>query len=198
MNTHCRPKSKAARWTADVVLFTKETGVLSVLVVERAKEPYRAALALPGGFVEPGERPVDAAARELCEETGVLLAADRLQRFGCYGRPGRDPRGPVVSVAHHGYLPGAPPVVGGDDASRAAWVGLPELFAIEELAFDHRDIIGDAVFRRFGWRMPVSVDKGATSPGGGDGRNPAGRGLPGDLRVAPSVVPSEPGNPSHR
>ncbi|AOS63777.1 NUDIX domain-containing protein [Actinoalloteichus hymeniacidonis] len=168
MGTHGQQELKATKHTADVVLFTKRTGVLSVLVVERAKDPYRGALALPGGFVETGERAIDAAVRELAEETGIRLGADRLHRFGCYGRPGRDPRGPVVSVAYHGYLPGAPPVVGGDDADRAAWIGLPELFAIEVVAFDHRDIVRDAVFRRFGWRMPTEGGGKVASSGASD------------------------------
>ncbi|WP_083828327.1 MULTISPECIES: NUDIX domain-containing protein [Protofrankia] len=42
----------------------KRDGVLSVLAVERAKEPFHAALALPGGLVEPGERAPETAVRE--------------------------------------------------------------------------------------------------------------------------------------
>lgn len=41
-----------------------------ILVLERAKEPARGSLCLPGGFVEPGERAEDAALRECREEIG--------------------------------------------------------------------------------------------------------------------------------
>ncbi|SHG82893.1 NUDIX domain-containing protein [Streptoalloteichus hindustanus] len=144
------------RFAVDAVLFTKLGGVLSVLVVKRAKEPFRTAVALPGGFVEPGERAADAAVRELAEEAGIVVRRDRLRRLGCYRRPGRDPRGQVVSVAYHGYVSGAPPVVGGSDACAARWLAVAELQSADiRVAFDHRDIVSDAVFRRFGWRPSV-------------------------------------------
>jgi len=47
----------------------------AVLLVQRAKGIYRGHWSLPGGAVELGETAVEAARRELCEETG-LLASD--------------------------------------------------------------------------------------------------------------------------
>jgi 8-oxo-dGTP diphosphatase len=139
--------------TADVVLFTKRDGVLAVLVVERAKEPFRGALALPGGFVEPGERAADAAARELAEEAGIVVRRDRLRRFGFYRKRGRDPRGAVESVAFHAYLAGAPEVTGGGDARAARWVTLAEFFGSDTVvAFDHREIVAGAITHRFGFQ----------------------------------------------
>lgn len=42
-----------------------------VLLIRRAKSPYKGRWSLPGGHIEPGERAEEAALRELKEETGV-------------------------------------------------------------------------------------------------------------------------------
>ena len=182
--------------TVDVVLFTKVNGALSVLMVERGKEPFRSTLALPGGFVESGERALDAAVRELAEETGVGVPARCLRRFGSYGRPGRDPRGQVTSVAFHGYVAGAPEVSGGDDASAARWVALADFLSSElDVAFDHRDIVRDAVIRRFGWRCRTSAQADAASPDAADPPARGGREPPAGRRGEWSVLRSGPGSP---
>jgi ADP-ribose pyrophosphatase YjhB (NUDIX family) len=43
----------------------------SVLIVERGKGALPGTWSLPGGHIEPGERALEAAARELFEETGL-------------------------------------------------------------------------------------------------------------------------------
>jgi len=87
--------------TVDVALIAT-TPPSSVLLIERAHDPFAGAWALPGGFVEQGERVRDAALRELAEETSV--SADELTLLGVYDTPGRDPRGPTVSVTYLGLL----------------------------------------------------------------------------------------------
>ena len=42
-----------------------------VLLIRRGRPPRQSEWSLPGGRIEPGERAVDAALRELLEETGV-------------------------------------------------------------------------------------------------------------------------------
>jgi NAD+ diphosphatase len=54
----------------------------SVLMVERAKSPGQGLLALPGGFVDPGERAEETAVRECREETG--LEASNLEFVGSW------------------------------------------------------------------------------------------------------------------
>jgi 8-oxo-dGTP diphosphatase len=112
----------------------------SVLLIERGNDPFAGSWALPGGFVDGDEGVVAAAARELREETA--LAAGALQLLGVYDTPGRDPRGPTVSVVHLMRTAEELDATGGDDAADARWWALSEL---PELAFDHAVVIEDAV-----------------------------------------------------
>lgn len=137
--------------TVDAVLLTIIEDSLAALLVRRGTEPFRGSYALPGGFVQPEETLLAAAARELREETGAQ--GMHLEQLGTYGDPGRDPRMRVVSVAHLALIPNPPQVQGGSDAASAEWVPvatfldatLPEDPSL--LAFDHRQILRDGVER---------------------------------------------------
>lgn len=124
--------------TVDCVVFDAEG---RLLLIRRGNPPFEGRHALPGGFVDLGERVEDAAARELAEETGIEAWPERL--IGVYSDPGRDPRGHVVSVAFLFRLPPrAPAPRGGDDAAAAAFhADWREL----DLAFDHAAILKDAL-----------------------------------------------------
>ena len=121
----------------DVAIVVFADQQLQVLLVERGRPPFVGAWALPGGFVEPGESPATAAARETLEETGIRRL--RLVQVGAFGDPGRDPRGWVVSVAFlaltraHRLAPRA-----GDDARAVKFFPLRRL---PPLAFDHDQIL---------------------------------------------------------
>lgn len=84
--------------TVDVVVLSAEGGTQRVLLIRRGNPPFAGGWALPGGFVEEGERVAEAAPRELTEETG--LRADALELLGVYDTPERDPRGWTVSVVY--------------------------------------------------------------------------------------------------
>ena len=133
--------------TVDIVLMTVVDRELRVLLIRRGREPFKDAWALPGGFVEPEEDLADAAARELLEETGLHHDRGRLQQLGAYGNPTRDPRMRVVSVAYWTVVPRlveAPR--GGSDALDARLIPVADIRGDRiTLAFDHRQIIDDAV-----------------------------------------------------
>jgi 8-oxo-dGTP diphosphatase len=137
--------------TVDIVLLTVRQGRLSVLLVRRQHDPFAGAWALPGGFVDPDEDIEVAATRELAEETGLdhLPEGIHLEQLRTYGRPGRDPRGRTVSVAHLGLLPDQPTVKGGDDAAEARFWPIEDLVGEDapRLAFDHDEILREGVER---------------------------------------------------
>ena len=122
-----------------------------VLMVERKARPGRGLMALPGGFVGPYERLMDACLRELREETRLKIPAPVLQgsikHQMVFDDPYRSERGRTVTHAFYIELkPDSqlPKVKGGDDARHARWVPLAELdpaqiyedhyFIIKELA----------------------------------------------------------------
>ena len=58
-----------------------------VLLLRRAGTGFFDGLySLPGGHVEPGEALLEAAVREMCEETGLCLHADALEYVGVVHR----------------------------------------------------------------------------------------------------------------
>ncbi len=110
----------------------------SVLLIRRRNPPFAGCYALPGGFVDYGERVEAAVAREVQEETGLAVAVDRL--VGVYSAPDRDPRGHTVSVAYLVHRVGGT-LAGADDADDARFFRFD---ALPPLAFDHAQILADA------------------------------------------------------
>ncbi|GAA0452375.1 NUDIX hydrolase [Actinoplanes capillaceus] len=133
----------------DLVIFTLRESRLQVLLVERGVDPFRGALALPGGFLAHAEEDLLATAhRELAEEAGFAADQLHLEQLGVYGTPGRDPRGRVVSVAYLAITPRLPEPVAGTDASDAWWIPTDRALSPDtKLAFDHRRIVADGVER---------------------------------------------------
>lgn len=127
--------------TTDVVAFTLVDNVPHFLLIQRANDPGKGQWAFPGGFVDKDEDLMEAAMRELREETG--LAGVPLHQFHAFGEPGRDPRGHTVSVA---YCCVAPPskqaIEAADDAADARWFPLSDP---PSLAFDHDHILEKAL-----------------------------------------------------
>lgn len=100
-----------------------------LLLVQRGHDPEAGRWTLPGGRVEAGESPADAAAREVAEETGLVVAVGRewLVLSRPTGQAGPDGTDTVFEI--HDFV--AEPVGGslraGDDAADAGWFTPAEL-----------------------------------------------------------------------
>lgn len=132
-----------AALTVDCVVFGFDGGELQVLLIRRGLEPFRDRWALPGGFVRVEETLVDAARRELEEETGLREVF--LEQLYTFGSVKRDPRERVVSVAYYALTkPADHTTAAATDAAEAKWFTVS---AIPPLAFDHADILATALTR---------------------------------------------------
>ena len=80
------------------------------------------------------------AIRELEEETGQKVS--EVHQIGAYSKVDRDPRGRTVTVAYLAIVDAPMAVSGQDDAAKAQWFPLT---ALPELAFDHEEIMKDAI-----------------------------------------------------
>lgn len=126
-----------------------------VLVVRRKVRPGQGLIALPGGYVGQQERVEDAMLRELREETGLKVPKPVLEgsitATAVFDAPGRSLRGRVITHAFLIQLKAGPlPAVrGGDDAEKAFWMPLAEIYSQEEAFFeDHVQIIQHFVSRQ--------------------------------------------------
>ena len=126
--------------TTDIVIFTIRDGQLKLLLIKRGGEPYQGRWALPGGFVEMDEDLETSARRELEEETGV--SGVYLEQLYTFGRPDRDPRERVITVAYYALIPSDQVrLQAATDAEAVGWFAFEELPA---LAFDHDEIVAMA------------------------------------------------------
>jgi 8-oxo-dGTP diphosphatase len=145
--------------TVDLAVFTVIERRLDVLLVRRNEHPFKGRWALPGGFVRVKNDPADqgedlaaAARRELFEETGLSHSASAsvfLEQVGAFGRPGRDPRMRVISVAYYALVRPTlvPAIRAGGDVSHVRWAEVADPTPGSDMAFDHAEILAAALDR---------------------------------------------------
>lgn len=144
-----------------------------ILLIERSKDTIACPgqLALPGGFIDSTakknemwntgktEEPMDAAIRELAEETNLILPENTiLNIIGVYQGNQRDPRDNTISWSmSHAFMYQISTemfekqknnIKGMDDAVNAAWYDIDDIKNMN-LAFDHNIIINDMIKKYF-------------------------------------------------
>ena len=122
--------------TVDIFIFDENQ---NFILIKRKNNPYKNHWALPGGFVDYGERVEDAAIREALEETSINVKLDKL--IGVYSDPLRDPRGHTVSIAFSAK--GNMEEMNADDDACDINIFTKEDLKNINLAFDHDKIIND-------------------------------------------------------
>lgn len=116
---------------------------ISILLIKRKFEPFQKFWALPGGLVKDEESLEDAVRRELKEEAGIDV--NYLEQLYSFGKPDRDPRNRVISVAYFGLVRPADYQLSAEtDAEDVAWFSIKKL---PRLAFDHKAILDMAIKR---------------------------------------------------
>lgn len=124
--------------TLDAVVKTAD----HVLLIQRAIYPGKGLWAIPGGFLEPRERLLQGAIRELIEETKLAVLtstlANALLEVKVFDHPDRSLRGRTITHAHYFDLKTEtlPAIEAADDASHAVWVPISSLASMEEKFFD--------------------------------------------------------------
>lgn len=124
---------------ADTIIEMRDRPGWPILLIERRNPPH--GWAIPGGFVDVGERVEQAALRETLEETGLVVTLRAL--LGIYSDPTRDPRGHTVTAVYVAEATGQPQAR--DDARALGLFSLEDLPS--PLTFDHGLVLED--YRRF-------------------------------------------------
>ena len=134
------PKTPYLTTDGIIELYEGET-FKGIVLIERKNDPK--GLALPGGFVDVGERVEEALRREMKEE--INLDVEIIKLLGVYSDPKRDPRFHTASVVFIAKAQGQPH--GGDDAKDAKLYALEEI-PMKQLVFDHGTILQEYLSQR--------------------------------------------------
>jgi 8-oxo-dGTP diphosphatase len=148
LESYYMPKPVTPLLAADTIIELIDYPGRPIVLIERANPPY--GWAIPGGFVDVGERVEQAAVREAQEEVGLEVKLIAL--LGLYSDPARDARGHTVTAVYVVEASGTP--VAADDAKNCQIFNLSEL--PELLAFDHAQVLAHyKTFRETGQVTPL-------------------------------------------
>jgi ADP-ribose pyrophosphatase YjhB (NUDIX family) len=116
------------------------------LLVKRTNPPSVGSWSLPAGFLEVDERPEEAAARELTEETGLSISTANLELFETNLIAHPDGRYVLVIIYRTERTATDGTIVAGSDAADARFWTLSELSDSDEsIESSYEPIIRDAV-----------------------------------------------------
>lgn len=119
-----------------IKLYDQNDDFQGLVFIQRLNKPH--GIALPGGFVDIGEKVENALLREMKEEVSLDVKIESL--LGIYSDPARDPRFHTASAVYVCKAYGKPKAA--DDA-KEVYIYKPDQIPLDKLVFDHRIIVED-------------------------------------------------------
>lgn len=132
--------------TVDSVLFTVHEAKLCVLLVKRARHPYKGHWGLPGGFIDMQQdnSTQETALRKITEKTG--MNPPWLEQLKIFSGPQRDPRGWSLTHTWFALIAWSDCQPHISTVSDVRWIPVAQLPQYT-IAFDHQTIINLALQR---------------------------------------------------
>ncbi len=128
-------------FSVDNVLFGFDDKMLKVLLIKRGEEPFNNYWALPGDLVYPDENLRDAPLRVLNQLTGIKNIY--LEQVKAFGKKDRHPLGRVITIAYLSLVNVSKVQLKPSSFAQVVkWISVD---SIEELAFDHVEILKDCL-----------------------------------------------------
>lgn len=123
-------------------IFTVDKGVLKVLLVKRKNNPYKDFWALTGGALYNDEDLEDGRNREIYEKTGLKNIEVKFSKV--FGKKDRSPVMRMIAITYIGIIDASKVEIAKDTlkTSNAEWF---EIDSIPKLAYDHNEIIEEAI-----------------------------------------------------
>lgn len=130
----------------DLVVFRVEADTLQVLLAKRQQAPFKGRLGLPGGVLRIDLDPsLEAGAQRVAQER-LGAALPQVRQVMAVGGAQRDPRAPwAMTVVYRAVLSAELPVQPGKRVQELVWVEAHQASQDATLAFDHQQLIGQAM-----------------------------------------------------
>lgn len=123
-------------------IFTIDKGKLKILLVKRKNNPYQGHWALTGGALYNDEDLEDGRNREIYEKTGLKKIEVKFSKV--FGKKDRSPVMRMIAISYIGIIDASKVEIAKDTlkTSNAEWF---EITSIPKLAYDHNEIIEEAI-----------------------------------------------------
>ncbi len=130
----------------DLAVFRVEAGTLQVLLAKRQQAPFKRRLGLPGGVLRIDlDASLESGAQRVARER-LGTALPQVRQVMAVGGAKRDPRAPwAMTVVYRAVLSEELPVQPGKRVQELLWVEANEASQDKKLAFDHAQLIEQAI-----------------------------------------------------